>query len=84
MKKNGFISGVLALSIFGVLAKIIGAVYRIPLTYILSSEGMGLYQMVFPLYALMLSVSSSGFPSSMSKLYLLIMPNMNLKKLMIY
>lgn len=68
MKKNGFISGVLALSIFGVLAKIIGAVYRIPLTYILSSEGMGLYQMVFPLYALMLSVSSSGFPSSMSKI----------------
>jgi len=68
MKKNKFLSGVIILSVFGFISKSLGAVYRIPLTYILSSEGMGLYQMVFPLYALLLSISSSGFPASISKL----------------
>lgn len=54
--------------LFGFLSKIVGAVYRIPLTSIIGAEGMGLYQMVFPLYTLMLTVSSSGLPSSISKL----------------
>jgi len=68
MKKNVLLGSVILLSVFGILSKVIGAVYRIPLTYILTSEGMGLYQMVFPLYSLLLAVSSSGFPASMSKL----------------
>jgi len=54
--------------LFGFLSKIVGAVYRIPLTSIIGAEGMGLYQMVFPLYTLMLTISSSGLPSSISKL----------------
>lgn len=54
--------------LFGFLSKIIGAIYRIPLTGIIGAEGMGLYQMVFPLYTLLLTISSSGLPSSISKL----------------
>ena len=68
MKKNKLLSGVVLLSVFGLLAKAVGAIYRIPLTHILTSEGMGLYQMVFPLYSLLLALSSSGFPASISKL----------------
>lgn len=68
MKKNKFLHGVVMLSIFGFVSKILGAVYRIPLTHLLSSEGMGLYQMVFPLYSLLIALSSSGFPASISKL----------------
>ena len=68
MAKNKLINGVILLSVFGIVSKLIGAVYRIPLTYILKPEGMGLYQMVFPLYALLLAISSSGFPASISKL----------------
>ena len=56
------------LGIFGGISKVLGAIYRIPLTHILTSEGMGLYQMVFPLYSLLLALSSSGFPASISKL----------------
>lgn len=66
--KKGFISGALVLMLFGFLSKIVGAIYRIPLTGIIGAEGMGLYQMVFPLYTLMLTISSSGLPSSISKL----------------
>ena len=68
MKKNKFVGGVLLLSIFGLLSKVIGALYRIPLTHILGSQGMGLYQIVFPLYALLIAISSSGFPASIAKL----------------
>lgn len=66
--KSSFVKGALVLMIFGILSKIIGAIYRIPLTRIISPEGMGLYQMVFPVYSLMLTISSSGLPSSISKL----------------
>ena len=52
MKKNDFMSGALILSIGGVLAKVFSAIYRIGITRILGGEGIGLYQLVFPLYSL--------------------------------
>ena len=66
--KIDFFSGALILMLVGLISKIIGAVYRIPLTKIVGSEGMGIYQMIFPLYTLMLTISSSGLPSSIAKL----------------
>ncbi len=70
MKKNGdnFISGALILSLGGLLAKILGALYRIPLTNIVGSYGMGLYQLVFPPYILFLTVAQAGVPIALSKL----------------
>ena len=69
MKKWRYIftgAGMLALS--SVLAKLLGALYRIPLTNVVGSEGMGLYQMVFPLYTLLLTISSGGLPVAISRL----------------
>ena len=66
--KNNLIKGALFLSIGGFITKVIGAVYRIPLTNLLTAEGIGLYQMVFPLYSLLLTVSSTGVPNGMAKL----------------
>ena len=45
----------------------IGALYRIPLYSILGSEGMGLYQYAYPVYAIMLTVSSAGLNVAISK-----------------
>lgn len=56
------------LSLGGLLAKILGALYRIPLTNILGSYGMGLYQLVFPPYILFLTVAQAGVPAALSKL----------------
>lgn len=50
------------------VSKLIGAVYRIPLTNLLGAEGIGVYQLVFPIYALMLTLSSSAIPTAMSRL----------------
>ncbi len=70
MKKSSesFLSGALVLSIGGLLAKILGALYRIPLTNIVGSYGMGLYQLVFPPYILFLTVAQCGVPVAVSKL----------------
>ena len=50
------------------LSKLIGAVYRIPLTRIIGAEGLGLYQLVFPVYTLLLDFSGAGATNAIAKL----------------
>ena len=66
--KGSLLGGALILSIGGILSKIIGAFYRIPLTNILGSEGMGLYQLVFPYYIFLLTISTTSLPAAISGL----------------
>lgn len=49
-------------------AKMIGAVYRVPLTNLLGSYGLGVYQMVFPVYGMLLTLSGASVPTVLSKL----------------
>jgi len=67
-KKSKFLKGALILAIAGILCRVLGVVFRVPLTNIVGNFGMGLYQMVFPLYALLLIVSSAGVPVAISKM----------------
>ena len=67
-KKNGFIKSAATIAAGGFIAKVIGAVYRIPLTNWIGGHGLGLYQMVYPVYCLLLTVSATGIPSSIAKL----------------
>ncbi|MBQ7452737.1 MAG: polysaccharide biosynthesis protein [Clostridia bacterium] len=68
MKLNGFAKGTITLCALMVISKAIGAFYRLPLTYILGATGMGVYQTIFPVYSLLLAVSSSAAPQALSKL----------------
>ncbi len=52
----------------GLLAKAIGVFYRIPLTNLLGGYGTGLYQMAYPLFCVMLTFSSVGIPSALSRI----------------
>lgn len=65
---NGYAVSALVLAGAGMVSKILGAVYRIPLTNLLGAEGIGLYQLVFPVYALMLTLSSSGIPTAIARM----------------
>ena len=65
---KSFVKGAILLTICALIGKIIGAFYRIPFSYIVGAEGVGLYQLVYPLFTLMLTISTSGLPSSISKL----------------
>ena len=68
MKKQGYLKGALIISVGGFVSKLLGAVYRIPLIAILGGKGMGIYQMVYPLYCILLTVSSSGIPTGLSRI----------------
>ena len=67
-KKRSFLQGAALIAAGGLLAKIIGALYRIPLTNLIGGHGIGLYQLVYPVYCLLLTVSATGIPSSIAKL----------------
>ena len=67
-KKSGFIKGAATIATGGFIAKVIGAAYRIPLTNLIGGHGIGLYQMVYPVYCMLLTLSATGIPSSIAKL----------------
>ena len=54
--------------ISGLICKFFGALFRLPLTNILSLQGIGIFQMVMSLYSLSLSLVSGGVTSALSKL----------------
>ena len=66
-KMKAFFGGGAFFAALCLVAKGIGALYRIPLTNIMGAEGIGLYQMVFPLYSVLLTVSGGGLPGAISK-----------------
>lgn len=66
--KGAFLKGAFLIAAGGFIAKLIGALYRIPLTNLIGGHGIGLYQMVYPAYCILLTVSATGIPSSLAKL----------------
>ena len=66
MVKDKFLRGALILTAAGLMVKLIGAFNRILLSRLLGGEGIGLYQMAYPVYLLMVSVSSAGIPIAIS------------------
>ena len=67
-EKSGrrFLQGALILTVAGVVVKIIGSLNWIFLSWILGGEGIGIYQIAFPLYLLALSLSEAGIPVAVS------------------
>lgn len=65
---NKILKGSVVLAVGLLVTKVIGALYRIPLTNFLGSAGLGIYQTVFPFYSMLLTISSLGIPSALSKL----------------
>jgi len=61
-----FFKGTLILTVAGIVVKVIGSLNWIILSRVLGGEGIGIYQMAFPLYLLALSVSSAGVPVAIS------------------
>jgi len=68
MRKDSFLKGAFILGIAGIIVKVMGAFFRIPLTNIISSEGIGYYSTAYPMYVLLLVISTAGFPTAISKL----------------
>lgn len=68
LKKSHFIGGALILAAAGVVSKVIGMFYRIPLQEIVGNSGLGLYQEVYPLYLTFLILATAGVPVALSRI----------------
>lgn len=66
-KKDGFIvqAGILAAA--GIISRLIGLLYRSPLTAVIGDEGMGYYTSAYNIYTIILLISSYSIPSAISK-----------------
>lgn len=67
MKKQSFVTGAIILMAANTVSKILGALFKIPLTYILEEDGMAIYNTAFSVYIMFLSFVISGIPISVSK-----------------
>lgn len=54
------------LTVAGIVVKILGGMNRILLSRLLGGEGIGLYQMAYPVYILFLSIAGAGIPIAVS------------------
>ncbi|WP_139491580.1 putative polysaccharide biosynthesis protein [Brevibacillus dissolubilis] len=68
LRKSQFLSGALILAAAGLLSKVIGMFYRIPLQEIVGNSGLGLYQEVYPLYLTFLILATAGVPVALSRM----------------
>ena len=66
MSSDKFLRGAMILTLAGLMVKVIGSVNRILLSRLLGGEGIGLYQMAYPVYLLLLAISAAGIPVAIS------------------
>ena len=63
-----FVKGAAILAITGLMARGIGAIFRIVLAAILGDEGIGLFMYAYPIYSTLLVLSTAGIPVALSKI----------------
>jgi stage V sporulation protein B len=68
VQPQSFLRGAFVLAAAGLVVKLLGAFYRIPFTRLVGSEGVGLYQMAYPIYITLIALSTSGIPIAISML----------------
>ena len=67
-KKRSLFHGAAALAAAGVLVKIFGACYKIPLGVILGPVGMANFSIAYNIYSLLFVIATAGVPTAVSKM----------------
>lgn len=67
-KKHNFIVQGSILAIAGILCRIIGMLYRLPLVDIIGTKGNGYYTSAYSIYNILLIISSYSLPTAISKI----------------
>ncbi len=62
--KRTILKGTLILTLTGFATRFMGFFYRIFLSHTFGEEGVGLYQLIFPVYALCFSLTSAGIETA--------------------
>lgn len=66
-RKHTFIKGTFVLTLAGVISRIIGFIYRVFLSQTFGAEAMGIYQLIFPVFALCYAISTSGIENAIAR-----------------
>ncbi len=65
-REGSVISGALSLTFSALIVKAIGLIYKIPLSYILTDEGMGYFNSAYTVYTFFYIISTAGVPKAIS------------------
>lgn len=66
-KKHPLLTGAMMLTLAGFSCRIIGFFYRIFLSRTIGAEGMGIYQLIIPLYSLAFALAAAGIQTGISR-----------------
>lgn len=68
MSKKSLIAGTLVLTGASLITRLLGFGFRIYQSNVMGAEGMGLYQLLFPIYMLLWAASSAGIALAIAKM----------------
>lgn len=66
--KHKLFQGAIILTAAGLISRFMGFFFRIFLSHAFGEENVGLYQLIFPVYALCLSISTAGLQTAVSRM----------------
>ena len=67
-KKQNFLQGAAFLAMAVAIVKVIGAIYKIPLKYIIGDVGFSYFNTAYDIYTVLLTISTAGLPIAMSRM----------------
>ena len=67
LQKHPLITGTLILTLTGLVSRLIGFFYKIFLSRTIGAEGIGIYQMIFPIYGVCYALTTSGIEIAVSR-----------------
>ena len=68
MTKRPLIAGTMLLTLAGLFSRILGFFYRIFLSRTIGAEGLGIYQMIFPIHGIAFALCAGPIQTSISRL----------------
>lgn len=66
INKSGMLYGTMLLTLSGLFVKVVGALNWVILSRVIGTEGLGLYQLSFPLYLLAITIGTTGTPVALA------------------
>lgn len=64
--RNKLLSGALSLTVSALIVKIIGVIFKVPLSYMLGDEGMGYFNSAYTVYGFFYVIACSGLPKAIT------------------
>ena len=65
---QNFLHGALVLTVSMILVKLIGAMFKLPLTWLITEEGLGYFNTAYHFYSPIHSLATAGFPIAIARI----------------